>query len=166
MWYKCVLVSRDNKRYRLSGKKVIKSDRIGETGVSDTTTLFVDILEGEEENGMLIASGIMKISLADFAAQLNTLDVINTSSQLEQLKWTAKFGKFFADTIWHVYSGLADCNYLDPSSPPRKKRPLRLRNATPIVYKVLTGDNVSAYQSFFSTISFFLNSHERQSIST
>ena len=145
MSYKFELLSAEHNRYRFVGKKTIKADKVGETGLTDTTTMFVDIFDKNDDEGRLLASGIMKIGLKDFSNQLNSMEIINTNSSMEQLKWKAKFGKFFADTIWHVYSGLSECKYLDPDSPPRKKRPLKLGNATPIVYKVMTGDDVSRY---------------------
>ena len=149
MWYKFKLISAEGEHYRFVGKKTVKADKIGETGLSDTTTLYVDIFSGHEDDGYLVANGIMKIGLKDFSNQLNSMEVLNTQSSMEQLKWKAKFGKFFADTIWHVYSGLSECKYLDPNSPPRKKRPLRLGNTTPVVYKVITGDNVSTRISIY-----------------
>lgn len=143
MIYKFTLISSDNHRYRFFGKKIIKADRFGETGLTDTTTLFVEIFSDDNESSQIIASGVLKIGFKDFSQQLSSMEVINTESDLVRLEWTSKFGKFFAETLWHVYSGLAECKYLDPRSPPRKKRPLRLGNAVPIMYKVLTEDDVS-----------------------
>ena len=143
MCYTFKLMSAEHKRYRFVGTKIIKADKIGETGLTDTTTLFVDIFDGYDDDGHVVASGVMKVGLKDFSNQLGSMEIINIDSSMEKLKWKAKFGKFFADTIWHVYSGVSECKYLDPDSPPRKKRPLNLGNATPDVYKVVTGDNVS-----------------------
>ena len=143
MLYKFLLASAEGKQYRFFGKKIIKADKVGETGLTDTTTLFVDIFDGHNEGGPIVASGVLKIGAKDFKNQLDSMEVINTDSTLVQIKWVAKFCNFFAKTIWRVYSGLAECTYLDPDSPPRMKRPLRLGNATPVIYKVLTEDNVS-----------------------
>lgn len=143
MLYKFNLTSADNKTYRFDGKKIIKADKVGETGLTDTTTLFVDIYDGDEANVVSLATGVLKIAFRDFSKQLDTMEVINTESETEQIKWKAKFGKFFASTLWHTYSGFSECNYLDPNAPPRKKRPLRLGNAVPVMYKVFTNDNVS-----------------------
>ena len=143
MCYAFKLMSAEHKRYRFVGRKIIKADKIGETGLTDTTTLFVDIFDGYDDDGHVVASGVMKVGLKDFSNQLGSMEIINIDSSMEKLKWKAKFGKFFADTIWHVYSGVAECKYLDPDSPPRIKRPLNLGNVIPVLHKVVTGDNVS-----------------------
>ena len=142
MLYKFILTSEENQQYRFFGKKIIKADKIGETGLSDTTTLFIEIFQGIEDSGPLIASGVLKIGFRDFSKQLDIMEILNTESKLEKMKWKVKFGKFFANVLWNTYSGIAECKYLDPNAPPRKKRPLKLGAAYPEVYKVTTDDNV------------------------
>ena len=78
MLYKFELISFEHKRYRFFGKKTIKADKIGETGLTDTTTMSADIFDESDYEGRLLASGSMKIGLKDFSDQLNSMEIINT----------------------------------------------------------------------------------------
>ena len=165
MLYKFKLISAENETYRFDGKKIIKADKVGETGLTDTTTLFVDIYDGDEANVVSLATGVLKIAFRDFSKQLDTMEIINTESQMEKIKWKGKFGKFFASTLWHTYSGFSECTYLDPNAPPRKKRPLRLGNVIPVMYKVFTKDNVSFITFLFVYVLNIIDVRSRASVS-
>eukprot|EP00794_Sanderia_malayensis_P000593 gene593-1255_t len=141
MTYHFVLTSSDCKKYFFQGKKIIKDDKFAEIGLTDTTTLFVTIQE-ESSFGSLLGRGILRISLRDFFHQLRSLEIINTDNLAEKLKWTAKFGKFFAKNIWDTYIGVSRKKVFYPNAPPRVKRPLRTNGALPVVHKVITEDNV------------------------
>ena len=143
MIYSFVLTSTSNEAYTFLGKKIIKAEQFGETGLTDCTTLFTNIYKGTEDAKTILATGVIKISFSDFSKQLQTLEVINTESAMEKIKWTTKFGKFFASSIWSTYSGFAECKYLDPNAPPRKRRLLRTGGVVPVTYKVITEDKVS-----------------------
>ncbi len=142
MLYRFTLTSSTNESYYFFGKKIIKADHVGETGLVDTTTLFVDIKNSPDDSSAL-ATGILKISFKDFSRQLQTIEIINTKSDVEKLKWQAQFGNFFAKTLWQVYGSVTHCKIFDQTAPPRKKRTLNTNGITPEIHKVVTEDKVS-----------------------
>ena len=148
MIYDMVLTSKEGKIYYFYGKKIIKDDEFFETGLEDTTTLFTKIYEGSNSNGLLLAKGVLKIKFFDFMKQLNTVEIINTDSTMEKLKWQAKFGNFFMKELWDTYSFLSPSYKFDPDAPPRKKRELNIK-IMPKNYRCVTEDKVrSLFEPF------------------
>lgn len=143
MVYKMLLTDDNRKSYAFYGVKYIHKDHFGETGLQDTTRLFVDIYKGKTMKGQVMGKAELYIELPNFAKQLSTLEVTNTKSRVEKIKWTAKFGMFFARSLWDTYGPLSTKpSTLDPDAPPRKKRPLCVKGLTPVVYKCVTDDKV------------------------
>jgi len=73
----------------------------------DTTTLFTRVLrghvpEGEDESAEIVASGIIKIRVRDFAKQLTTFRS-NGAGAGAQLGALAKFGVIFAQQLAEAY---------------------------------------------------------------
>lgn len=84
----------------LRGYKTLRND-LGADVWSDTTTLFVDIVE--RETGKPLGSGVIKIELLDFLEQLTTIrgrgpGVIDRAAAL------AAFTKFFIGGLWSEYA--------------------------------------------------------------
>lgn len=146
MIYKMTLTGDFGRKFFFEGVKYVHKDRFGETGLKDTTTLFVTISQHSKTEPL--GKATLYITASNFAKQLATMEITNTNSKLEKLKWTARFGEFFAKTIWNVYGPTSSFDvYFNPDAPPRKKRPLRLRGCIPEVYKCPTEDKVSYFQS-------------------
>ena len=144
MVYKMLLTDVKGKRFAFYGVKYIHRDHFGETGLEDTTTLFVDMYEGVTAKGNALGKAVLYIQAPNFAKQLSSIEITNTESRFEKLKWTAKFGQFFAKSLWDTYGPVtAKPSTFDPDAPPRAKRPLRVNGVTPVVHKCVTEDNVS-----------------------
>ena len=141
MVYKMTLNGDGGRQFSFEGVKYVHKDHFGETGLKDTTTLFVKIFRlGKEEP---LGNATLYITAANFAKQLETMEIINTHSTCEELYWMARFGAFFAKTLWDVYSPVSSFDkYFDPDAPPRKKRPLRLHGCLPEVFNCTTEDKV------------------------
>ena len=141
MVYKMTLNGDGGRRFSFEGVKYVHKDHFGETGLKDTTTLFVKIFRlGKEE---LLGNATLYITAANFAKQLETMEIINTRSTREKLYWMARFGAFFAKTLWDVYGPVSSFDkYFNPDAPPRKKRPLKLRGCFPEVFNCTTEDKV------------------------
>ena len=147
MVYKMLLTDNKGKSYAFHGVKYIHRDDVAETGLEDTTTLFVDIHEGTTIKGTPLGKAVLHIQLLNFAKQLSSIEITNTESSFEKLKWTAKFGRFFAESLWDIYGPVsAKTSVFDPSAPPRQKRPLRVNAVTPVVYKCVTKDKVGSFE--------------------
>ena len=143
MVYNMILTGYRGQQFAFHGVKLIHKDHAGEIGLSDTTTLFVTIYSGTKFRGNPVGSAKLFISLPNFARQLATLEVTNTKSEIKKLKWISRFGSFFARTIWETYGPVTSKDYLmNPSAPIRKKRPLQLNGAIPVVHKCITEDEV------------------------
>lgn len=140
MTYRAVLDGAGNTTYLLKGRKDIREDR-GFDMWSDTTTLYVDLYEGDDASGSVIARGILTISPEAFADQLRSMRVTGTHDVGAILAAKAKFGRFFASELAHVYGGVAaPARLIDTAKPPRIKRPLRA--PIPVRHPFTTPDGV------------------------
>jgi cholesterol oxidase len=141
MVYAMPLTAVDGSHYYLAGIKTIRDDP-GFDVWSDTTTLRFQLFAGDGPSGSPMGAGILTISLEDFAHQLTTFKGIHARNKLDELRAIAKFGRFFAGSLYETYGGiLTRPNIFNPSAPPRPQRPLDVPVA-PRVYQVDAGDGV------------------------
>ena len=106
-----------------------------------TTTLAVDIHEGFDEDGPLIATGVLRIGLHDLARQLRTMDVTGAADTEDRLRALARFGRLFAGDLAEHYGGIvAPSSTFDPHGIPRKRR--ELAAPMPVIHELATGDDV------------------------
>ena len=84
------------------GFKEIKDDK-GFDLWSDTTTLFITVFDGTDDQSPVKGKGILKIAMGDFLKQLQTMKAINADNTKESVSAVAKFGKLFAGEVWETY---------------------------------------------------------------
>ncbi|MEX2526713.1 MAG: GMC oxidoreductase [Gemmatimonadota bacterium] len=104
MRYRLPMVDRSGRALFLNGFKLIHDDA-GFDVWEDTTTLFVTLHEGSNEQGAVLGRGILKIQPKDFIRQMGTFKVTNAGGVLKHLKALARFGSFFAGSLWDTYGG-------------------------------------------------------------
>jgi cholesterol oxidase len=125
MRYIMKLTTEEGHPYLFTGFKTIHEDRGLDTW-PDTTTLYVTVYDGEDEDAPIAARGILKIEPADFMQQMQTMQVLNATDGKERLEATARFGRYFAGVLYDAYGGVfAGPSKIDPDAHPRKKRALR-----------------------------------------
>jgi cholesterol oxidase len=139
MRYSMGLLAEDGRRFRFEGVKVLH-DRPGLDAWSDTTTLYVTITEAEAETqaeersaqpvegpaARIVATGVMRLTAADFARQMTTMRVTGVASRAERLRWQGRFDARFLRSLLAVYGGPLD----DVGQFPRAKRtPIALTGA-------------------------------------
>ncbi len=74
--------------------------------------------------------------------ELTTMKVHGATSVEQQLAAMARFGEFFAGTLFDVYGGVVrPLKRFDVAAPPRKKRPLRV--CAPEIHPFITDDGVT-----------------------
>jgi cholesterol oxidase len=121
--------------------KMIKDDPWQLDLWHDTTTLYVALYRGEDPSGERLGKGVLNIRANDFLRQLTTLQVTHAEDWLARLRATARFGRFFAGTLYECYGGI----FYDPQpgspSVPRKKRPIRA--PAPEIHQFKTEDGVT-----------------------
>jgi cholesterol oxidase len=140
MRYRMKLHTREGNAYFCYGFKRIHNDPRFDLW-QDTTTLFVTLYDGHDQQAPVLAKGMLKIRPLDFKKQMATMKVLHTENRQEKLKAQAKFGKFFAGSLFDIYGGVVGSSSpFNPDSPPRKKRALRVD--TPEVYHFSTSDDV------------------------
>ncbi len=140
MVYRMVMQSEEGKRYHFEGKKIIRQNSILSIW-HDTSTLYITIRDGGSADAPVLGTGELHILPSDFARQLTTMKAINTDDPVKRLEATARFGRFFAGTLYDTYGGVfARATAFDPDRPPRKKRSLRVD--APQVYPFQTSDGV------------------------
>ncbi|MFP5361967.1 MAG: GMC oxidoreductase [Thermoleophilia bacterium] len=102
MKYRLQIADGEGHPITLNGFKEVKDDR-GFDVWTDTTTLFTRILAGHvdpgEEDGDVLATGILHVLPQDFAVQLTTFR-IDPPHRLDAL---ARFGGLFAGSLWEVF---------------------------------------------------------------
>jgi cholesterol oxidase len=136
MIYEMTLRSTDGRSWAFRGIKHVHDDP-GLDLWADTTTLRVDLRD--DAGGLL--RGMLRIKLSDFARQLTTIDVLGTRSKIERLQAAARFGKFFAGSLFDTYGDIfAKPSVFDPEAPPRRRRPLRVD--PPTIHYWFTSDGV------------------------
>lgn len=140
MEYSFQLTDRSGREFYFEGFKSIKN----ESGLdlwADTTTLYVKVRKGHDPDGDLVGVGKMVIEPLDFMRQMTTMKTQRTRSPLEALEARARFGTFFAGSLFETYGGMfAGSSEFDPEAPPRKKRALTA--GTPELYPFRTQDGV------------------------
>lgn len=141
MNYKMKLSAEDGTNYFFSAFKSVPSDHSVLQVWHDTSTLFVTVYQGSDDSGAVVGSGVLHIAPADFAKQMTTMKVTHAASEKERLEALARFGQYFAGTLWESYGGvLAGNAYFNPEAPVRKKRPLNV--GAPVVSFFRTEDGV------------------------
>ena len=102
MQYSAQLVSSEGKGYYFEGFKDVHNDR-GVDVWKDTTTLFINVYEGNSSMGKLVGKGKLHIEIGDFMKQLKTIIAINASTKKQGLSAVAKFARFFAGNVYQTY---------------------------------------------------------------
>ncbi len=126
MRYRMRLRAVDGAGYFFEGFKLIRDEQ-GFDLWSDTTTLYITVYEGPDDSGAVLGKGILRIYPRDFQRQITTVRVTNAANLRERLEAIARFGRFFAGSLFDIYGGvLARRSLFDPQAPPRKRRPLRV----------------------------------------
>jgi cholesterol oxidase len=141
MTYRMPTRAPDGQDYFLHGFKRIRDER-GFDLWSDTTTLFVTVHRGTDDQGPVMGRAVLRILTRDFAKQLRTFRITNAGGIGARLKGAAAFGRFFAGSLYDTYGGvLAPRSTLDPDAPPRVRR--ELRTDPPEIHTFRTADEVS-----------------------
>jgi cholesterol oxidase len=139
MIYRMRLASQEGKNYWFYGFKVVRQDSPFDIW-PDTSTLYITVREGDA-NGPVLGKGVLRIRPDDFAKQLTTMHATNCSDPKKRLEVVARFGRFFAGTLWDTYGAVfARPTAFDPDAPPRKKR--ALRTGAPEIHAFETSDGV------------------------
>ena len=91
----------------LTGFKLVENDA-GFDLWKDTTTLFTKVLkghveEGEDATAELVASGILRIRVQDFAKQLTTFRAGGAGGIASKLGGLLRFGVIFVEQLAQVY---------------------------------------------------------------
>ncbi len=102
MKYSMQMTSEDGEQYCFEGVKTIRNDP-GFDLWEDTTTLFTTLYKGNNNTCPIVAKGILKIKPDDLKKQMMTVGVNNASGS-ESVKWKLKFGRFFSESIFDVFS--------------------------------------------------------------
>lgn len=140
MVYRMKLATEEGKSYFFHGfKKVTDASILA--AWPQTTTLYVTVYDGADDQAPVLGKGILHIKPVDFAKQMTTMRVTGGSGAADRLKGMARFGEYFAGVLWHAYGGVfVGETYFDPDAPPRKKRPLRV--GAPVLHPFTTSDGV------------------------
>lgn len=141
MRYRMNLTAQDGRVWFFEGFKRIQNDPLSLDIWPDTTTLYVTIYAGSDATAPIAACGILHIQPLDFARQLQTVEVTNAPDTSARLAALARFGQFFAGSLWQVYGSVAGAHVTALGSAPARKKRL-LRTSAPVVFDFPAGDGV------------------------
>jgi cholesterol oxidase len=138
--YEFVMRSADGRAFHFAGVKTVRDDR-GLDMWADTTTLAITLRDGATATAPVLGTGVLHLSVEDFARELTTFNVTGTDSELLKLEAIARFGAFFAGRLYKTYGGVSTTSgVFDPTAPPRSRRPLDV--GPPDVHFARTTDGV------------------------
>jgi len=141
MLYHMNLQAKNGDKFYFSAFKQISCSANALNIWHETSTLYVTVYKGENKQGPIFGKGILHIAPKDFAIQMTTLQVSNAQNNKQKLMAQAKFGQYFAGTLWQTYGGIFYTQTrFNPNAAPRKKR--QLRAPTPTCHPFVTDDNV------------------------
>ncbi|MDP8993151.1 MAG: GMC family oxidoreductase [Actinomycetota bacterium] len=119
MMYRLHLTGDAGEPLTLTGYKDVKDDP-GLDLWADTTTLFVRVLRGhveEDESGAeVVAAGVLRIYMLDFARQLTTFRVRGPDAATRR-KALSDFGSLFLGKLWEIYADKAQSSAEGASLP-------------------------------------------------
>jgi len=98
MHYRTTLTSRQGKEFFLDGVKVVRDDP-GFDMWADTTTLYITVREGGNENAPVLGTGTLRIRPTDFAKQATTMRGIGVSTLPQRIAAVGRFSNYFARSL-------------------------------------------------------------------
>jgi cholesterol oxidase len=102
MLYALPFFGADGQPYLLDGVKDVRDH--GRFDVwGSTTTLRTTVRRGHLPDGEALATGVLRLGAWDFARQLTTVRVTATGNPVRQAEALARFGAFFAGSVWDVF---------------------------------------------------------------
>ena len=102
MHYRTTLTSRQGKEFFLDGVKVVRDDP-GFDMWADTTTLYITVREGGNENAPVLGTGTLRIRPTDFAKQATTMRGIGVSTLPQRIAAVGRFSNYFARSLMETY---------------------------------------------------------------
>ncbi|NGO43757.1 GMC oxidoreductase [Streptomyces ureilyticus] len=106
MLYTLPFFGADGQPYLLDGVKDVRDHgRIDVWGDiwGTTTTLHTTVRRGHAPDGATLSSGVLRLGAADFLRQLTTVRITGTRNPVRQAEALARFGVFFAGSVWDVF---------------------------------------------------------------
>lgn len=141
MRYRMNLTAQDGRTWFFEGFKRIQNDPLLPDLWPDTTTLYVTLYAGADAAAPVAGRGILRILPLDFARQLQTVEVTDAPNTTARLAALARFGQFFAGSLWEVYGPVAGARVTAFGSAPARKKRL-LRAPVPVVFDFPARDGV------------------------
>jgi cholesterol oxidase len=125
MNYRMTLNASDGKTVFLFGQKIITRSSLLNLW-EQTNTLYLEVRASEAADAAVLGKATLVITPENFLRQQRTLEVTNAPDLETRLKWTRKFGEFFAGVLFAEYGGVAaPLQFADQDVTPRVRRALR-----------------------------------------
>jgi cholesterol oxidase len=102
MWYKMPLAAEDGRVYYFEGFKLIRDHPLTDVW-ADTTTLYITVFDGADNQALVLAKGILIIRPEDFLRQLTTIRATNAAKLSQKLEAEGKFARFFLGVLLQKY---------------------------------------------------------------
>ena len=88
--------------YLFVGVKEVR-DEAGFDAWADTTTLFTTIYRGDSEDGPIVGSGVLHLSIPDLARQMTTFRILRSRGPATLVAALLGFSRFFIGQLWDTY---------------------------------------------------------------
>jgi cholesterol oxidase len=93
----------EGKQYFFYGYKIVCDTDGLDKLWKDTSTLFITIYDGADEQSPVLGKGILVIEMKDFMTQMTTMKALNVSSAMQELQVMTEFGKYFSGALFDIY---------------------------------------------------------------
>ncbi len=104
MMYELDLLTTDDRRYKLRGRKVLR-ERGALSAWRDSTTLFAEISDAD---GRIVGVGGMRVGFFDFLRQLMTMRATGEASRRKRGRYRLEFQWMFTRKFLNLYGGPLD----------------------------------------------------------
>jgi hypothetical protein len=104
MRYRMKMLTREGRVYFMDGFKVIRDDP-GLDVWPDTTTLYITVHDGADDQAPVLGRGILHIFPDDFKKQLQTLKINHATTTKQKVRAQLGFARVFMGTLFDTYVG-------------------------------------------------------------
>jgi len=94
--------SHQGKDYYLAGRKEVRDDPGFDLWI-DTTTLFTRLHAGRDNQGAVVAAGVLSLGMGDLTRLVASMQILGSDSLVDKAETLSRFGRFFMGELWDSY---------------------------------------------------------------
>lgn len=96
--------TRGGRPFYFAGRKEVRRHQLSDLW-KETTTLYLQVHDGPDNSGAIVAAGIIELSLEELIKMLPTFEAQGAQSAVDRARAITEFGRFFLGELWEKYVG-------------------------------------------------------------